>query len=316
MTAERSVIHVTAHVDGFYINRTTDSSFDRREHANNPCHSHTLVGLLSSYSPAFKSGFRNLNPSLESKHAYETVATPYTVMSWLSHAEEHVYDEARAEDAAATWSEADLQNPGLLRDWNEELQSIRELPQDSQGAKSLRARALYKFHTDYVATACRGAQAVVLGNVPPMNPLDEKASHMFTWSNIFFSFATDSRGIYQEMGGENAAHAAAGNDLKGVKAYDQLGSKDLYTLATVVVDYMGQRVVAQSIVPGILRCNQTSSIVYGANEIEGCMVIDPKFNDALGKTTEALHIKQHTVLYGKSNTEYEINASAECKGAW
>ena len=29
----------------------------------------------------------------------------------------------------ATWSEADLQNPGLLRDWNEELQSIRELPQ-------------------------------------------------------------------------------------------------------------------------------------------------------------------------------------------
>lgn len=40
----------------------------------------------------------------------------------------------------------------------------------------------------------------------------------------------------------------------------------LYTLATSVVDFLGARVVAQSIIPGILSGDQQSRLVYGAVE--------------------------------------------------
>lgn len=41
-----------------------------------------------------------------------------------------------------------------------------------------------------------------------------------------------------------------GNDLQGVRAYFNLDPKGLFTLGTVVVDYRGYRVTAQSIIPG------------------------------------------------------------------
>jgi protein TIF31 len=110
------------------------------------------------------------------------------------------------------------------------------------------------------------------------------------------------------------ARAAAGNDLRGVRAYNSLGMPELYTLATVVVDYLGHRVVAQSIVPGILRRNQTCSVVYGASEIEGKMVVSDRFNALLAKSIEKLHIKSHAITYGEDPTEHTINSSAECKG--
>ena len=116
---------------------------------------------------------------------------------------------------------------------------------------------------DYVAAATRGAQAAVLGNIPPMNPADEPESHMFIWNNMFLSFATNSRGIFSALGGEEGAHVAANNDLKGVRLFSSIPECPLYTLATVVVDYMGRRVIAQSMIPGILRKDQTNTIVYG-----------------------------------------------------
>ena len=41
-----------------------------------------------------------------------------------------------------------------------------------------------------------------------------------------------------------------GSDLQGVKAYSQVDTEGVHTLGTVVVDYRGYRVTAQSIIPG------------------------------------------------------------------
>ena len=40
------------------------------------------------------------------------------------------------------------------------------------------------------------------------------------------------------------------NDLQGVKAYFNADIEGMYTLGTVVVDYRGYRITAQSIIPG------------------------------------------------------------------
>lgn len=88
----------------------------------------------------------------------------------------------------------------------------------------------FKLHTDYVAAATKGAQAAVLGNIPAVNPVDPPETHMFVWNNMFLSFATNSRGIFTELGGEEAAHAAANNDLRGVRAFSSIRNSGLYVL--------------------------------------------------------------------------------------
>ena len=56
--------------------------------------------------------------------------------------------------------------------------------------------------------AIKGAQAVVDGNIPPLNAADDKKSRMFLWNNIFFSLGFDMMDHYGAFGGDAAAYAA------------------------------------------------------------------------------------------------------------
>ena len=56
--------------------------------------------------------------------------------------------------------------------------------------------------------AIKGAQAVVDGNIPPLNAADDKKSRMFLWNNIFFSLGFDMKDHYGAFGGDAAAYAA------------------------------------------------------------------------------------------------------------
>ena len=74
--------------------------------------------------------------------------------------------------------------------------------------------------------------------------------HMYIWNNMFFSLGFDVKEHYKDYGGDAAAHAAPANDLQGVRAINTIDMDGLHTLGTVVVDYRGMRVTAQTIVPG------------------------------------------------------------------
>lgn len=98
--------------------------------------------------------------------------------------------------------------PGQTRDWNEELQTTRELPRKTLPERLLRERAIFKVHSDFVAAATRGAVAVIDGNVMAINPGEEAKMQMFIWNNIFFSLGFDVRDHYKELGGDAAAFVA------------------------------------------------------------------------------------------------------------
>lgn len=110
---------------------------------------------------------------------------------------------------------------------------------------------------------------------------------MYIWNNIFFSFACDSREHYEKYGGDEAAYAAASLDLKGVEMYNKLDIEGLHTLGTVVVDYRGYRIIAQSIIPGILQREQENSVVYGSVDGGKTIATHEKF---LEKVSEIVFI--------------------------
>uniref|UniRef100_A0A8B9J6L3 Clustered mitochondria protein homolog n=1 Tax=Astyanax mexicanus TaxID=7994 RepID=A0A8B9J6L3_ASTMX len=312
VTMEDKHYSVTASTRGFFLNQSTTYSFNPKP-ASPSVHSHSLVELLSQISSTFKKNFSALLKKRTSTHPFERISTPFQLFSWTAPALDHAMDCVRAEDASSSRLGYEEHVPGQIRDWNEELQSTRELPRKTLTDRLLRDRAIFKANSDFVTTATRGAMAVVDGNVMPINPGEDPRNQMFIWSSIFFSLGFDVREHYQKLGGEAAAHAASTIDLNGVSAYSVVDAEGLYMLGTVVVDYRGYRVTAQSIVPGILERGQEQSVVYGSIDFGKTVVSNEKFLKLMDKPSKQLRMQRHIVL-NKDDTPVELASSVECKG--
>ncbi|XP_071353349.1 clustered mitochondria protein homolog isoform X1 [Trachinotus anak] len=312
VTVEERHVSVTASTRGFYLNQSTTYTFNPKP-ANPSFLSHSLVELLSQISPAFKKNFTALQKKRVQRHPFERIATPFQVYSWTAPQVDHAMDCVRAEDAYTSRLGYEEHIPGQTRDWNEELQTTRELPRKNLPERLLRERAIFKVHSDFAAAATRGAMAVIDGNVMAINPGEETRMQMFIWNNIFFSLGFDVRDHYRELGGDAAAHAAPTNDLNGVRAYGAVDVEGLYTLGTVVVDYRGYRVTAQSIIPGILEREQEQSVIYGSIDFGKTVVSHSKYLELLEKTSRPLKVQRHSVLNEKNDT-VELCSSVECKG--
>ncbi len=98
--------------------------------------------------------------------------------------------------------------PGQTRDWNDELQATRELPQTDLGDRLMRDRAVFRSNSDFVAAATRAATSVVNGDIMAINPGETRKQQMFIWNNMFFSLGFDVKDHYKELGGEAAAYTA------------------------------------------------------------------------------------------------------------
>ncbi|XP_030042084.1 clustered mitochondria protein homolog isoform X2 [Microcaecilia unicolor] len=312
ITIEDRHVSITASTRGFYLNQSTAYNFNPKP-ANPSFLSHSLVELLNQISPIFKKNFAALQKKRVQRHPFERIATPFQVYSWTAPQAEHVMDCVRAEDAYTSRLGYEEHIPGQTRDWNEELQTTRELPRKNLPERLLRERAIFKVHSDFTAAATRGAMAVIDGNVMAINPSEETKMQMFIWNNIFFSLGFDVRDHYKDFGGDSAAYVAPTNDLNGVRTYNAVDVDGLYTLGTVVVDYRGYRVTAQSIIPGILEREQEQSVIYGSIDFGKTVVSHPKYLELLEKTSRPLKIQKHKVLNDKDE-EVELCSSVECKG--
>ncbi|XP_027033032.1 clustered mitochondria protein homolog isoform X2 [Tachysurus fulvidraco] len=312
LTMEDRQFSVTASMRGFYLNQSTTYIFNPKPE-NPSMLSHSLVDLLSQISPVFKKNFSLLLKRRTSTHPFERIGTPLQVFSWTAPALDHSMDCVRAEDASFSQLDYEGHMPGQVCDWNEELQSTRELPRHSLKDRLLRDRAIFKANSDFVTTATRGAMAVIDGNVMPINPSDEACNHMYVWNNIFFSFGLDGHEHYEELGGEAAAHVASAIDLNGVRAYSAVDADGLYLLGTVLVDYRGYRITAQSIVPGILERGQEQSVIYGSTDFGKTVVSNEQFLKLLDKPSKHLRVQRHFVL-NKDDSVVELCSSVECKG--
>ncbi|OQR70330.1 clustered mitochondria-like [Tropilaelaps mercedesae] len=315
-TLEEKIFHITSSTKGFFVNCSTEDHFDPKRQGQLGKGSqtyHSLVDLLNALSPAFKKNFSQIQKIRCARNDLERVLTPYQVHSWLAPALDHSLDAIRAEDASAFKLGYEEQIPSQTRDWNDELQSTKELPRLNLAQRVLRERAVFKVYADFVAAATRGAVAVVEGNVLALNPGEEFRSQMFIWNNIFFSLGFDVRDHYAKVGGDAAAHVALANDLRGVQAYFDADIDGLHTLGTVVVDYRGYRVMAQSIIPGILEKEQDQSVVYGSIDSGKTVVSHAKYQELLGTAAATIKVQPHEVLNAEGEA-VPLASSIECKG--
>ncbi|CAM9717363.1 unnamed protein product, partial [Ectocarpus sp. 8 AP-2014] len=282
-----TVINITCTQGGFYVNGTSRGNFDPRPISGNPCHSHELAVCLLARNPSFAKAWNNAVAQawkrIQSDDPVHALARAMregrgdTVMvkpQWNMPIPdpkwgEHKADPCRAQDDLS--SGFGMEDRGVPREWNDEYQCLLELPSGTAELSMTRSRALHKLLCDFQDAATAGAVAISDGFIPPANPTEAEHSHVFVFNNIFFSYAADSPDAYKAVSGDSAARKSASQDLASVVALNLLGEAfhpqlSIKTLATAVVDFGGRRLIAQSLVPGILNGDQTNKVVYGAME--------------------------------------------------
>ncbi|KAI3676675.1 hypothetical protein L1987_86287 [Smallanthus sonchifolius] len=125
--------------------------------------------------------------------------------------------------------------------------------------------------------------------------------------------ASDAPSETQLAESEQATYASSNNDLKGTKAYQEADVPGLYNLAMAIVDYRGHRVVAQSVLPGILQGDKSDSLLYGSVDNGMKISWNQDFHAKVLEASKRLRVKEHTVLDGSGNA-FQVAAPVECKG--
>ncbi len=319
-TNEGDQYQITAHVGGFFVNKSSNTKFDPFPRPAPKAHTaHSLLTLIEQLSPSFASSFTELQQFNSRKEPLSTFqmtnampAVPWLVPSQSSPACSHIPDITRSQEAFLIGG---VENTDTLRDWNEEFQSARELPKDTVADRVFRERLISKLFADYNDAATRGAVLVARGEVAPLNPTEGRDAQIFVYNNVFFSFGADGVGTFTSEGGDEAARVATGKDVSGVRLVNQLDIDGLYTPGTIVVDYLGKRIVGQSIVPGIFRQRDPdeNQIDYGAVDGKDIVAADKRFAEPFAKLSKALKVKKHPV-WDKEGVRFDLEASVETKG--
>ncbi|EGD94938.1 hypothetical protein TESG_02436 [Trichophyton tonsurans CBS 112818] len=319
-TNEGEQHQITSHVSGFYVNKCSNSKFDPFPRpAPKNYSAHSLLTLISLISPSFNESFKalqeyNNKKDLLTRFPFQNSIpnNPWLVPASQSQATAHISDATRSQE---NYLIAGIDNSETLRDWNEEFQTTRELPRENVQEKVFRERLTSKLFADYNDAAVRGAILVARGEVASLNPMEARDAQIFVYNNIFFSFGADGVGTFAAEGGDEAARIAVGKDVMGVKTVNQLDIPGLFTPGTVVVDYLGKRIVGQSIVPGIFKHREPGEhqIDYGGVEGKDVVAKNEAFTPVFEKLSKALRVKKHAV-WDKDGVRHELEGSVETKG--
>lgn len=319
-TNEGEQHHVTSHVTGFYINKSSNGKFDPSPRTSpKSVSAHSLLTLLSRISPSFDSSFKSLqdfNSARDPLSAFQLSnaipASPWVVCPTSVSLSAHAPDICRTEE---NFLMSGAENSETLRDWNEEFQTTRELPRDTVQDRVFRERVTSKLFADYNEAAVQGAVLIARGEVAPLNPTEPRDAQIFVYNNVFYSFGADGVGTFANEGGDEAARVATGKDVMGVKTANQLDVPDLSTPGSLIVDYLGRRIVAQSIVPGIFKQRDPgeNQIDYGGVEGREVVADSESFVSLFNKLSAALRVKKHPV-WDKDGKRHDLEASIETKG--
>lgn len=255
ITQENEVFYIAATTNGFYVSNTTSSTFDPTPKAGAQAAA-SLHDLFLSLSPQFAQHFVSVfQDPLGARDvlAVMGVTTTQAAYPWLARRFNQQTDPLRSQMAYLLTGGTSPETVDAGRDWNEDLQTTRELPQDTLADRQVRERYLARINFDFTQAALRAVPRVAAGDVVAMNPTDPVDAHMYVTNNLFISKGLDGVGLYPHVGGDEAAHVAVSKDTSALALINTASVPGMSTLATCLVDWKGERWVVQSIVPGLFR---------------------------------------------------------------
>lgn len=324
-TLEGEILHITASVNGFFVNGSSSQRFLPHAHPTKALAAPSLFDLLCAASPLFLQHLARLFHDPVSTRDYFSalpVLNSLPAAPWLAREPKHDADWLRSQTAFLLTGALTADTLDAGRDWNEELQSARELPRTSLVERLMRDRVLNRLHAEFTLAAARIVPRVAAGDVAPMNPADAPATHMFLFNNLFVTRGIDSVGLYEGLGGDAAAHVAVSKDVQGVRSLALLDVPGLHLLGTAVIDWLGERWVVQTVLPGLFRQvaadaaasdAEPTHVAHGGLEGPDTIHTDAAFDELMRQAAQHLHLAPHAVR-DAHDTPHEMALSVDCKG--
>lgn len=325
-TLENENYQITCHFSGFFVNKSSIATFNPQIKHNLKFNKHfILFDLIRNLSPLFEKTLiensSNLHTLSKSPESYLIPTTSFTSYPWLLK-EENLVNNPDLTQSQLPFLTGGVDGGDLVRDWNEEFQSIKELPKNTVNERILREKLINKTIHEFNKVATETAINIINGNLTSLNISEDPEELTYLRNGIFYSHGIDATGAFAATGGDDAARYTSGKDLNAVKLLNRVDSVEVHNLLTLVVDYMGKRVICQAPVPGIFqetRNIQTDEVfdkvVYGLNSENSQIVYNEKFNEALSTIADAFHLKPHTVeLENGIKSDQKLTTSKDMKG--
>ncbi len=288
---------VTGVATGFYVNKSTKGAFDPTP-ADNAHFSHELLFTLFSYSTSLRLSWESflqrsaIEEGTKNVSVFDYIATFYAQgkgdslnpkrMQWnvflppknindqtlikSANVLTHSYDMARVEsDLANGFS---VEEKGLLREWHNEIQQIRDMTPKDLSEKVMISRLIFKTITEFTDACKVIVVALADGHIQPMNPMDAENSQVYIYNNIFISKAIDAKDSFKLCNGDEATRKMSAHDIHNQMIINSVPSIGLHTALQCCIDYLGDRYICQSIIPDILLPSekQCPRLGYGCLE--------------------------------------------------
>ncbi|XP_026766552.3 clustered mitochondria protein homolog [Pangasianodon hypophthalmus] len=305
-TLEGDHYDITSSPRGFYLNRSTVNVFDPRPASSTPVY-HCLTDLLSQLSPQFKHNFSALRhrPTLSTE---ESMSTPYRTMSWLGGSA--LYSHKTNHSCRLGLEQGfNSQAP----DWNEEMQTARDLPQTTLEERLQREKALLQVNSAFTWAVAQAAEKVIEGFVDPISGSNEAPA--FLWGGLFMNIGGPGE---DWLGGERGRRAAQRLELQAIQAYSDLEGdlQALHTLPTALTDYRGLRLCAQGLAPGLQAQDQSgvsTGLLYSLSTGPLENPARRKLLQLLAQSAKALGLQRNAVV-GPTGYQVALFTSMDAKG--
>ncbi|ORX87137.1 hypothetical protein BCR32DRAFT_289533 [Anaeromyces robustus] len=316
ITLENKSYHITASVNGFFINRSTDIQF-------NPLIVHdgrkfdTLSALLCNISQLYKINLEKHLENLKDKLMYEYVPVYPEIYPWIVKSSMIEPSQNLLENVLTNSNT--LETYGV-RNWNEEFKAVRSMPKNEVQEILVRDQSFNRVQIDFVAAATKGAVDAVNGNLISLNQgesiIDENGKEskikIFIHNGIFYTCGYDEFELFESLGGSEAAHVAIGKDIEGINIINNADIEGISSLSTIAVDYLGHRVVAQVVAPEIINKTKDTSIIYGSSDHGKTILYNDNVHEKLKKAAKVLHLEEHEVVDEK-NEKHSLVTSMDIK---
>ena len=319
LAKEKRFFCVSASKKGFYVNESTETCFSPKPASSSYT---SLFELLSEISPEFKIDLDNC-VSFDSQDSHDrlinhpliikpicpdscTFAEPGQVTLWTT----------TLKQLKETTSEfKNGMNMKVYRDWNEEFQSYRSLPAEDTMQQLQKTKILRKVFKDFSRSAQEIARAIVNNHFSAVNPTDQKVEECFVFNNFFITYAED-RLDWETPRSETtpSTYSNINSDLKNLQQIYSQDMTDVNVINTCAVDYLGLRLVVQTMITGILHFDQKTWNCYGSIDDGKTFNDNIEFAPIFEELCKSFKLKTNCLFKDAAGTEFKIHGSPEVKG--
>ncbi|CAI5936846.1 unnamed protein product [Closterium sp. NIES-64] len=339
VTAEGKLFCVTAHTRGFFVNRSgSGRKLDPRP-AEPKMDASTLIGLLRQISPLFSKAFAEVIERKANRHPFENMLAPLPPNDWaakpiwggadgtgpLQYTRDQIREAELKQQAEAEAAKKGEGEGGEKKEGGEEGKEEGKKEGEKEEEKKVETKEEKKEKRDKKKKekkdkkekekkeqeAAAEEKKVEEAKAEEGDKKEGEKKEGEEGEKKEGEDAAAAAAAVTEA--EQATYASSNNDLKGTMAVNNADIPGLYSLAMAIVDYRGHRVIAQSIIPGILYGDRTTQMLYGSVDTGKTIKWSDSFHPKVAELGKALHLKEHKVTDGDGK-EATLCSPVETKG--